>query len=33
LAALIAVGLSPENGKAVIEAIAKGEVPHVKIQY
>lgn len=33
LAALVAVGLSDELGKAVIMAIAGGQVPHVSIAY
>jgi len=34
LAALMSVcGLSGIGAKAVIEAIAKGKIPHIKIQY
>jgi hypothetical protein len=33
LAALTALGVEAELGKAVIAAIAKGEVPHVSIEY
>jgi colicin import membrane protein len=33
LAALTALGVETELGKAVIAAIAKGEVPHVSIEY
>jgi colicin import membrane protein len=33
LAALVALGLDPALGKAVITAIVKGNVPHTKIEY
>lgn len=33
LAGLLAAGLSPESAKAAIEAIVKGQVPNVKINY
>lgn len=33
LAALVALGLDPALGKAVITAIVKGKVPHTKIEY
>ena len=33
LAPLILLGLSEETGKAVIVAIAKGDVPHVRLEY
>ena len=33
LAALLAIGLSPDSSKRMIEAIAKGQIPHVKICY
>ncbi len=33
LAALILLGLTDDQGKAVVAAIARGEVPHVKISY
>lgn len=33
LAALVALGMTDEEGQAVITAIARGEVPHVKMEY
>lgn len=33
LAALLNTGITDEHGKAIIAAIAKGEIPHIEIQY
>lgn len=33
LAALVKIGIGEDHGKLVITAIAKGEVPHIKIEY
>jgi len=33
LAGIVAVGISEEQGKALIKAIASGAVPHVSIAY
>ena len=33
LAVLVKIGLTEDQGKAVVSAVAKGEIPHVSITY